>query len=302
MDAHKLQRNTTQWLFYSIQRSVRYSLAVVVWIDRCNHSGMPLNQLGTLSGRSNCSCDAAFFYLLCLSTTHPFDGAKENLQMLFQRNEKRSLELTKQQTKNRNEKTRCVNLNLLWKKEFELKVLSFPVVTVIFVVFWSSFYKCLINYSSLTICKFLFDTVRTQTTAIVWLPVARFRIWVNKRWTISMLVCSIKTIRCFPTISFSNFCQYLWSLSTESNVRAVEQWNVCGRTSFVLQPCMTSISSRTDTLCRNRLCCGALLAHCQSYTHSFPKCLLSAAWRTNEDRWKWFRRGRRTAAGTKSNE
>jgi Est1 DNA/RNA binding domain len=71
---------------------------------------MPLNQLGTLWGRSNCSCDAAFFYLLCLSTTHPFDGAKENLQMLFQRNEKRSLELAKQQTKNRNEKMRCVNV------------------------------------------------------------------------------------------------------------------------------------------------------------------------------------------------
>ncbi|CAF0797744.1 unnamed protein product [Rotaria sordida] len=67
--------------------------------------GMPLNQLGTLSGRSNSSCDAAFFYLLCLSTVHPFDGAKDNLQMLFERNEKRFLELTKQQTKNRNDKT-----------------------------------------------------------------------------------------------------------------------------------------------------------------------------------------------------
>ena len=66
---------------------------------------MPLNQLGTLCGRSNSSCDAAFFYLLCLSTTHSFDGAKDNLQMLFERNEKRFMELNKQQTKSRNEKT-----------------------------------------------------------------------------------------------------------------------------------------------------------------------------------------------------
>jgi hypothetical protein len=70
--------------------------------------GMPLNQLGTLCGRSNSSCDAAFFYLLCLSTIHPFDGAKDNLQMLFERNEKRFAELNKQQTKNRNDKTRLV--------------------------------------------------------------------------------------------------------------------------------------------------------------------------------------------------
>ena len=68
--------------------------------------GMPLNQLGTLCGRSNSSCDAAFFYLLCLSATHPFDGAKENLQMLFERNEKRLVEFNKQNSKNRNDKTR----------------------------------------------------------------------------------------------------------------------------------------------------------------------------------------------------
>ncbi|UJR23361.1 hypothetical protein I4U23_026371 [Adineta vaga] len=65
--------------------------------------GMPLNQLGTLCGRSNSNCDAAFFYLLCLSTAHPFDGAKDNLQMLFERNEKRFTEFNRQQTKNRND-------------------------------------------------------------------------------------------------------------------------------------------------------------------------------------------------------
>ncbi|CAF3389469.1 unnamed protein product [Rotaria sp. Silwood1] len=78
-----------------------YTMAVILDPE----IGMPLNQLGTLCGRSNCSCDAAFFYLLCLSAVHPFDGAKDNLQMLFERNEKRFLELSKQQTKNRNDKT-----------------------------------------------------------------------------------------------------------------------------------------------------------------------------------------------------
>ena len=72
--------------------------------------GMPLNQLGTLAGRSNCSCDAAFFYLLCLNSAHPFDGAKENLQMLFQRNEKRLIDLNKQKVKHQNEESRFVSL------------------------------------------------------------------------------------------------------------------------------------------------------------------------------------------------
>ena len=67
---------------------------------------MPLNQLGTLCGRSNSSCDAAFFYLLCLGTVHPFEGAKDNLQMLFERNGKRLMELNKQQAKNRTDRTR----------------------------------------------------------------------------------------------------------------------------------------------------------------------------------------------------
>ncbi len=92
--------------------------------------GMPLNQLGTLCGRSNSSCDAAFFYLLCLSTTHPFDGAKDNLQMLFERNEKRFVELNKQQTKTRNDKTRfCL------RKFNNIDYNLFFIVIVKFVVF-----------------------------------------------------------------------------------------------------------------------------------------------------------------------
>lgn len=82
--------------------------------------GMPLNQLGTLCGRSNSSCDAAFFYLLCLSTIYPFDGAKDNLQMLFERNEKRFIEFNKQQNKNRNDKTRFIK-----KNTYKLKTLLF---------------------------------------------------------------------------------------------------------------------------------------------------------------------------------
>jgi hypothetical protein len=76
--------------------------------------GVPLNQLGTLAGRSNSSCDAAFFYLLCLNTTHPFDGAKENLQMLFQRNEKRLAEFNRQPAKNRSERMRLVTISVCY--------------------------------------------------------------------------------------------------------------------------------------------------------------------------------------------
>ena len=76
---------------------------------------MPLNQLGTLCGRSNSNCDAAFFYLLCLSTAHPFEGAKDNLQMLFERNEKRFQELNKQHGRNRNENLTYVIVFLFGK-------------------------------------------------------------------------------------------------------------------------------------------------------------------------------------------
>ena len=115
--------------------------------------GIPLNQLGTLAGRTNCSCDAAFFYLLCLSTTHPFDGAKDNLQMLFKRNEKRLLELTKQQMKNRNENSKFVDFDVfffLFVRHFR----RFSLVLIVkFVFFLSNFYAFFIIYLTRTTCK-----------------------------------------------------------------------------------------------------------------------------------------------------
>lgn len=115
--------------------------------------GIPLNQLGTLAGRTNCSCDAAFFYLLCLSTTHPFDGAKDNLQMLFKRNEKRLLELTKQQMKNRNENSKFVDFDVSFSFSFVIFDGLFLVLIVKFAFFLSNFYVLFIIYLTRTTCK-----------------------------------------------------------------------------------------------------------------------------------------------------
>lgn len=52
-------------------------------------NGMPLNQLGTLYCSENYGCDAAYYYLYCLSCTEPFMSARENLRLLFLKNRKR---------------------------------------------------------------------------------------------------------------------------------------------------------------------------------------------------------------------
>lgn len=57
-------------------------------------NGMPLNQLGTLYGSENYGCDAAFYYLYCLSCSDPFYSARENLRLLFMKNRKRYEEIT----------------------------------------------------------------------------------------------------------------------------------------------------------------------------------------------------------------
>ena len=55
--------------------------------------GMPLNQLGTLYGSENYGCDAAYYYLYCLSCSEPFLSARENIRLLFVKNRKRYDEL-----------------------------------------------------------------------------------------------------------------------------------------------------------------------------------------------------------------
>ena len=58
-------------------------------------NGMPLNQLGTLYGSENYGCDAAYYYLYCLSCVDPFVSARENLRLLFVKNRKRYEEINK---------------------------------------------------------------------------------------------------------------------------------------------------------------------------------------------------------------
>lgn len=48
--------------------------------------GMPHNQLGTLHSGKHYGCDAAYYYLRCLHSEQPFEGAEGNLLQLFDRN------------------------------------------------------------------------------------------------------------------------------------------------------------------------------------------------------------------------
>ncbi|XP_026479738.1 LOW QUALITY PROTEIN: protein SMG5-like [Ctenocephalides felis] len=49
--------------------------------------GMPFNQLGTLSGSVNYHLDAVYFYIQCLLSPQPFDGAENNLKLIFEKNQ-----------------------------------------------------------------------------------------------------------------------------------------------------------------------------------------------------------------------
>jgi hypothetical protein len=56
-------------------------------------NGMPLNQLGTLASSKYYGCDSAYYYIYCMSCVHAFQGAKENLKLLFVKNRKRYEEI-----------------------------------------------------------------------------------------------------------------------------------------------------------------------------------------------------------------
>ena len=62
---------------------------------------MPHNQLGTLAGTKNYGLDAAYSYLRCLLSPHPFDGAKANLTKLLERNHRRHMDIIRRQRVNR---------------------------------------------------------------------------------------------------------------------------------------------------------------------------------------------------------
>jgi hypothetical protein len=84
-------------------------------------NGMPLNQLGTLYCSENYGCDAAYYYLYCLSCVEPFMSAKENLRLLFIKNRKRYDEI---KTKNKQD-TNNNKLNELRTIEIKKFLVSF---------------------------------------------------------------------------------------------------------------------------------------------------------------------------------
>ena len=70
---------------------------------------MPLNQLGTLAGTKNYGLDAAYSYLRCLLSPHPFEGAKANLTKLLERNHRRHMDILRRQRRNRRDAARGVS-------------------------------------------------------------------------------------------------------------------------------------------------------------------------------------------------
>ena len=90
--------------------------------------GMPLNQLGTLYGSKNYGCDAAYYYLYCLTCTKPFMSARENLKLLFLKNRKRFDEI---KSKNYLDRTRLAEYEL---DEIKVKEIKKFIVLFLYVV------------------------------------------------------------------------------------------------------------------------------------------------------------------------
>ena len=81
---------------------------------------MPLNQLGTLYGSENYGCDAAYYYLYCLSCAEPFLSARENVRLLFVKNRKRYDELLNHKLKH-SEHEESVECSLIEQRTKEIK-------------------------------------------------------------------------------------------------------------------------------------------------------------------------------------
>ena len=76
--------------FASVKLSQKYYMMALLLVPE---NGQPLNQMGTLFGSENYGVDAAYYYIYCLSCSIPFNGAKENLKLLFSKNRKRYEEI-----------------------------------------------------------------------------------------------------------------------------------------------------------------------------------------------------------------
>ncbi|XP_077454787.1 nonsense-mediated mRNA decay factor SMG5 [Stigmatopora argus] len=63
------------------------------------HLGMPFNQLGTLAGSKFYNVEATYYYLRCIQSESPFEGAYGNLKRLFDKASKMYQQVKKQETK-----------------------------------------------------------------------------------------------------------------------------------------------------------------------------------------------------------
>ncbi|KAM9723743.1 LOW QUALITY PROTEIN: nonsense-mediated mRNA decay factor SMG5 [Menidia menidia] len=63
------------------------------------HVGMPFNQLGTLAGSKFFNVEATYYYLRCIQSDAPFDGAYGNLKRLFDKAAKMYHQVKKQEMK-----------------------------------------------------------------------------------------------------------------------------------------------------------------------------------------------------------
>uniref|UniRef100_A0AAY4DUE3 Nonsense-mediated mRNA decay factor n=1 Tax=Denticeps clupeoides TaxID=299321 RepID=A0AAY4DUE3_9TELE len=63
------------------------------------HVGMPFNQLGTLAGSTFYNVEATYYYLRCIQSDTPFDGAYGNLKRLFDKAAKMYHQVKKQDMK-----------------------------------------------------------------------------------------------------------------------------------------------------------------------------------------------------------
>ncbi|TNN83164.1 Protein SMG5 [Liparis tanakae] len=63
------------------------------------HGGMPFNQLGTLAGSKFYNVEATYYYLRCIQSDAPFEGAYGNLKRLFDKAAKMYQQVKKQEMK-----------------------------------------------------------------------------------------------------------------------------------------------------------------------------------------------------------
>uniref|UniRef100_G3PIF3 Nonsense-mediated mRNA decay factor n=1 Tax=Gasterosteus aculeatus aculeatus TaxID=481459 RepID=G3PIF3_GASAC len=63
------------------------------------HVGMPFNQLGTLAGSKSYNVEATYYYLRCIQSEAPFEGAYGNLKRLFDKAAKMYQQVKKQEMK-----------------------------------------------------------------------------------------------------------------------------------------------------------------------------------------------------------